>query len=189
MQNELFKNAHVDDDQTDSSVNKSGGAAELDRAGWVYVDQEDRAGASEVEIVKVRLISGLKKEPVTTALNGDLLRLEMIIEASVPLESVLFGYIMKDRVGNGICGDNTLSMATPTYDIGSGRYIVELIFKWPDIAPDNYLMTLGVGQGDHPFHHVIQCFYIYVYCNLYHNPHHIWIHSHDQIRGYLANYL
>jgi ABC-type polysaccharide/polyol phosphate transport system ATPase subunit len=156
MQNELFKTNSATDDP-DQSKPVKGEISEYHGNDWSYVDKEDRAGASEIQIVKARLVSGLKKQPVMTALNGDLLRLEMIIESSVALDSVLFGYTLKDRVGNGICGDNTLSMATPTYNIGSGQYIVALIFKWPDIAPDNYLMTLGVGQGDHPLHHVIQC--------------------------------
>ena len=160
MQNELFRsNGNMDDTTNYQPINNHDQLAIQDTRGegWVYVDEEDRAGASEIEIIKVRLISGLKKQPVMTALHGDLLRLEMVVESSEPLGSVLFGYILKDRVGNGICGDNTLSMTTTTYDLGQGRHLVALIFKWPDIAPDNYLMTLGVGQGDHPLHHVIQC--------------------------------
>ena len=158
MQNELFANsanggAGSDPDAVQHQEGK-GGAGET---GWVYVDKEDRAGASEIEIVKARLLTGLKKESVVTALPGDLLRLEMVVQSQRPLSSVLFGYIIKDRVGNGICGDNTLSMVTRTYEVGDGEHLVALIFKWPDIAPDNYLFTLGVGQGDHPLHHVIQC--------------------------------
>ena len=156
MQNELFKSSMATENPVQSKLDNDE-YVNYGGVGWVFVDTGDRAGASEIQIVKARLVSGLEKQPVMTALNGDLLRLEMIIESSVALNSVLFGYILKDRVGNGICGDNTLSMATPTYSLESGLYIVSLIFKWPDIAPDNYLMTLGVGQGDHPLHHVIQC--------------------------------
>ncbi len=156
MQNELFKSSMATENPVQSKL-ENDEVGNYGGVGWVFVDTEDRAGASEIQIVKARLVSGLEKQPVMTALNGDLLRLEMIIESSVALNSVLFGYILKDRVGNGICGDNTLSMATPTYSLESGLYVVSLIFKWPDIAPDNYLMTLGVGQGDHPLHHVIQC--------------------------------
>ncbi|MBW1963588.1 MAG: ABC transporter ATP-binding protein, partial [Deltaproteobacteria bacterium] len=30
-------------------------------------------------------------------------------------------------------------------------------FKWPEIFPGEYTITPGIGEGDHPHHHIIQC--------------------------------
>ena len=123
---------------------------------WLDVRSESTAGASEVVIKKVSLRSAAG-EPVATAMAGDRLQIRMIVEACSPLNRVIFGYMIRDRVGNGISGDNSLSLDGRLYSLTAGRQMVSLTIKWPDIAPDEYLITLGIGQGDHPLHHVIQC--------------------------------
>lgn len=130
-------------------------AAEKDPS-WVTVQPDSIAGASDVVIKMVNLRSSFKNS-VNTVIAGDTLYVRMLVESFVPLDKVIFGYSIKDRVGNGIAGDNTLSLDGRSYDLKVGRQIVSLKIIWPDIAPDEYLITLGIGQGDHPLHHVIQC--------------------------------
>lgn len=156
VHNELFRK----NDQ--SAVVLAGGEASSPSAGtakdpaWVEVRSESIAGASEVVIRQINLRSAAK-ECVTTVVAGDRLEIRMIVEAFTPLDRVIFGYSIKDRVGNGIAGDNSLSLDGRSYSLAAGRQLVSLQLAWPDIAPDEYLITLGIGQGDHPLHHVIQC--------------------------------
>ncbi len=156
VHNELFR-------KNDQSYTPSAGvtssasqvSTEKDPA-WITVRSESIAGASEVVIKSVNLRS-VTKDTVTTVLAGDALEIRMIVEAFVPLDKVIFGYSIKDRVGNGIAGDNSLSLDGRTYSLAVGRQMVSLEIAWPDIAPDEYLITLGIGQGEHPLHHIIQC--------------------------------
>lgn len=133
-------------------VAKNGG----DAADWIAVSAESTAGASDVVIRFVRLCSR-DASGVATAKPGDFLNIQMIIEVLNPITDPIFGYTIKDRVGNGICGDNSLSLSKVESLPEKGEYIVSLGIRWPDIYPADYTITLGVGQGNHPLFHVIQC--------------------------------
>jgi ABC-type polysaccharide/polyol phosphate transport system ATPase subunit len=127
-----------------------------DATDWIAVDAESTAGASDAVIRFVRLRSK-DASRVTTAKPGDFLNIQMIIEVRSPISDPIFGYTIKDRVGNGICGDNSLSLSRVEDLPERGEYIVSLGIQWPDIYPADYTITLGVGQGNHPLFHVIQC--------------------------------
>lgn len=126
------------------------------RSHWIDVRSESTAGASDVVIKKVNLRTD-KKDSASIVTAGDELYIQMIVEAFSPIENVIFGYIIKDRVGNGITGDNSLSLGNCSFSLAEGKQLISLKINWPDIAPDEYLITLGIGQGEHPLHHVIQC--------------------------------
>ncbi len=154
IHNELFadnSNGQKKEDKTATD--------DLDSAGsgfWIEVQAESTAGASDV-IIKKAGISTADNEPLSAVKPGDILIVKMMIEASSPIDKPIFGYTVKDRVGNGICGDNSLSLEEPLAGLDVGSHVISLELKWPDIAPDDYSITLGVGQGEHPLHHVVQC--------------------------------
>jgi ABC-type sugar transport system ATPase subunit len=125
-------------------------------SGWIDIRSESIAGASDVIIKRVKLRS--RKSDITSFVTaGDELTICMIIDCRTDLDNAIFGYIIKDRIGNGISGDNSLSLASSEFCLQKGVHQVKLKIKWPDIAPDEYLITLGIGQGKHPLNHVIQC--------------------------------
>jgi ABC-type polysaccharide/polyol phosphate transport system ATPase subunit len=160
VQNELFK---IEQGAVSNLVKKSHEPAKQaikendDEPPWTIIEDGTNSGAGEIKILKARLTYAESHKPVVLASASDLLCLEMQVETANQLESVLFGYMIKDRVGNGICGDNTLSLKAENFILQKGTHLVSIIFSWPEIAPDNYLITLGIGQGTHPLHHVIQC--------------------------------
>ena len=41
--------------------------------------------------------------------------------------------------------------------INSGYSIVEYSFLWPEVYPDEYTLTVGIGEGSDPLGHTIQC--------------------------------
>jgi hypothetical protein len=123
---------------------------------WVPVAAEATAGAGDVNITHVRL-TGHNCCHVTTARPGDVLQVQMKIEVSQPIAESIFGYMIRDRVGNGICGDNTLSLPEGPGPLAAGKHTISLEITWPDIYPADYVITLGVGEGSHPLYHVIQC--------------------------------
>lgn len=123
---------------------------------WIDVQVESIAGASDVVIKKVNL-STVDHESVSAVKPGDILIVKMQIEVFHPIDKPIFGYMVKDRVGNGICGDNSLSLDEKILGLDTGSHVISFELLWPEIAPADYSITLGIGQGDHPLHHVIQC--------------------------------
>lgn len=156
MHNELFgKTVHAEGQpqkQSGDLVAKEG----FNATDWISVAAESTAGASDVLIRFVRLCSQ-NASGVTTAKPGDHLDIQMLVDVQRPISDPIFGYMIKDRVGNGICGDNSLSLSKIPELPEKGEYIISLKIQWPDIYPADYTITLGIGQGDHPLFHVIQC--------------------------------
>ncbi len=123
---------------------------------WVPVSTEATAGAKDVVITHVQVTND-GNEPATTAKPHDSLRVQMRVQVAKEIQDPIFGYMIRDRVGNGICGDNTLSLAERPAPLKAGTHTVQLYINWPDIYPADYTITLGVGEGTHPLYHVIQC--------------------------------
>lgn len=127
-----------------------------DNVGWVEVPDESRGGACEVIIRKVKVTS---KEGQTAQVvkSGDPLMLHFLIHCKSPKKSIIFGYTVKDRVGNALCGENTCSVPNGLVELSVGYHHVRLGIQWPELYPDQYTITFGIGEGTHPLQHTIQC--------------------------------
>lgn len=126
------------------------------RTGWIEVPEDATGGAREVVIQKIR-ISALDGEPVEVLKAQDPLLLHFLVHCTVPKENIIFGYTVKDRVGNAIFGENTCNDSTGTVALHPGLHHVTLRIEWPEVYPDKYTLTFGIGEGTHPFRHTIQC--------------------------------
>jgi ABC-type polysaccharide/polyol phosphate transport system ATPase subunit len=138
-------------DTVKSAIDKENG-----RERWKVVPEASKGGANGIDIVKVRAI-GEDFCAKQTVEPGETIIVQMMVETADPLDKLIFGYTVKDRIGNAIFGENTCSSLNKDLWLDSGRHIVELRFNWPEIYPDTYTFTFGVGQGDDPFVHVVHC--------------------------------
>ena len=81
----------------------------------------------------------------------------MLVHADHELNEVIFGYNIKDRVGNAVFGENSLCLDDPVLSLKAGYSAVEYAFRWPEVYPYKYTITVGIGQGVVPLGHVVQC--------------------------------
>ena len=123
---------------------------------WIEVPEDSRAGACEIIIEKVKLTSR-SYEKVKIVKASDYLLINFVIFSAVKKKNVIFGYLIKDRVGNAIFGENTVECPAGPIEIEDGYHRVQLGFRWPEIYPDEYTLTVGVGEGNDPLNHIIQC--------------------------------
>lgn len=124
---------------------------------WKEVPADKRGGANDVSILSFAVTDTLGNE-VSIAQPGDRVLVHLLLQASTPRENIIYGYIVSDRVGNNIFGENSLSSLDASQGLpAAGKYVVSFSFLWPEVRPDKYTITLGVGEGTHPLHHVIQC--------------------------------
>ncbi len=123
---------------------------------WIEVPEDSRAGACEIIIEKVKLTSG-GYEKVKIVKASDYLVLSFVIFSVLKKKNVIFGYLIKDRVGNAIFGENTVECPSGPIEIEGGYHHVQLGFRWPEIYPNEYTLTVGVGEGNDPLKHIIQC--------------------------------
>lgn len=123
---------------------------------WLTVSEDDRGGALEIKILKVRVIdeNNISKE---TVVKGDNVVIQLLVEASRPVDNLIIGYTVKDRIGNAIFGENTCSSLADNFSVAKGIALISYIFEWPEVYPETYTMTLGIGEGTDPFVHKIHC--------------------------------
>jgi hypothetical protein len=124
---------------------------------WRGVERDDRSGAGHVQIERVAVVDAAGR-PLATVQRDDRVVVHLQARAATAKRNIIIGYIINDRVGTAICGENSCSVDNGLLDLpAAGAYHIVLEFCWPEIQPGEYTLTLGVGEGDHPLHHVIQC--------------------------------
>ncbi len=122
---------------------------------WIQVDEESRGGAG---VVVIHAVSVTKKEEIFKTIQpGEVIQIRMLISARRPVDEVVFGYTVKDRVGIALFGENTVSLLAEPPRLASGFSMVTFQLVWPEVCPQEYTLTLGIGEGNHAFDHTIQC--------------------------------
>lgn len=120
---------------------------------------ENLGGKLGVSITGVRAcINSLSCEGQEAVVqSGDQVKITFLAEARHTLEDLILGYLITDRNGQSIFGDNSVSLDR-VFEAKPGDVLTaNLAFVWPDIAPGKYTLTLGVGRGRDPLKHVIEC--------------------------------
>lgn len=132
-------------------------ASALDALPWREVTDDRRGGLQEVTIERVA-VTDAAGHHASTLSPGDRYTVHAIIRAEVPKANLIFGCMIVDRLGENLCGDNSLSSpGTLVNAPAPGRYLVRLEYHWPAVYPGNYTLTVGIGEGTQPLSHVVQC--------------------------------
>lgn len=122
---------------------------------WIKVPQEKRSGVEQVVIEYLSVTSGGNSANLVQ--KGDLITIRLLVYAATVLDELIFGYNVKDRIGNALFGENSLCLNVPAPRLEAGHSIVEYSFYWPEVYPYKYTITVGIGQGEAALGHVVQC--------------------------------
>jgi ABC-type polysaccharide/polyol phosphate transport system ATPase subunit len=128
---------------------------EQDFLDWIPVTDAVRGGAAEATILRVSVTSN--DQPFKTIKKDDPVLIRMLVKAERPFDQAIFGYTIRDRLGLALFGENSLSSLGKLFCLESGYSLIQFTLTWPEVLAQEYTLTLGMGEGDHPFHHVIQC--------------------------------
>jgi hypothetical protein len=114
-------------------------------------------GVVKFSSVFIRVNGRIIDAKSTTVFAGDLVELTMDFYACEAVQDLIFGYLILDRNGMHICGDNTLSLSRQFSVNKEESAVIHINFRWPAIASGSYTITLGIGNGRDPLNHVIEC--------------------------------
>ncbi|MCP3932762.1 MAG: ABC transporter ATP-binding protein [Bacteroidetes bacterium] len=126
-----------------------------DPESWITVVEEKRGGAGDIEILRVKITKD--GELFQTVSKGEIVEIAMLVKAHRKVEDIIVGYTLKDRVGVAIFGENSMCLPKTQFSFEEGLTIVRYSFEWPEVYPEEYTLTLGIGEGKHPMIHTIQC--------------------------------
>jgi ABC-type polysaccharide/polyol phosphate transport system ATPase subunit len=113
---------------------------------WFEITESSQSGTGRIEIQKIRWSASGQRLLKTIKKNDELL-LEFCILAKSIIEAPIIGYQIQDRFGNAVFGENTLSSSFEVEPMGIGIHKATIKFRWPQIAPGEYGVTVGVGNG------------------------------------------
>ncbi len=126
-----------------------------DFSNWLKVPEKKRSGVQDVLIDSLFITSNDK--PVNVVQQGDLIAIQLLVYAAEDMDEIIFGYTVKDRIGNALFGENSLCLDECGLSLKAGYTVVEYSFRWPEVYPYKYTITVGIGQGLIPLGHVVQC--------------------------------
>ena len=136
-------------------VQKKVQALATDFNNWQSVREEDIGGAGEIKIIRFSVTK--KGETISAIQKGDMVSVRLLVQSVTNKNNVILGYTIKDRVGNGIFGENSLCLTDQVFSFDEGYNLVNYEFSWPEVHRGTYTLTLGIGEGEHALSHVVQC--------------------------------
>ena len=138
-----------------AEVQKKVQALATDFNNWQSVREEDIGGAGEIKIIRFSVTK--KGETISAIQKGDMVSVRLLVQSVANKNNVILGYTIKDRVGNGIFGENSLCLTDQVFSFDEGYNLVNYEFSWPEVHRGTYTLTLGIGEGEHALSHVVQC--------------------------------
>lgn len=105
-------------------------------------------GAGGVEIQSVLLLDS-QNHPLSWMIGGEEVRLRIDFKTNQRIENALTGFLVKDRLGQALFGDNTYlsHLGKPqTYESGS-NVRAEFVFRMPILPAGKYSLTVAVADG------------------------------------------
>ncbi|MCD6353205.1 MAG: ABC transporter ATP-binding protein [Proteobacteria bacterium] len=127
---------------------------------FVPVTKELRQfGNRKATIESIRFISRNGSKGLVYA--GEECEISIFLRVHEKIAKPIFGYIVKNRLGQEIFGDNTVLMKYPVSPLSSGQsgIVTFRLNEWPNLLNGDYLISVAVGDGTVEKHS--QCHWIY----------------------------
>lgn len=119
-------------------------------------DAKDYSG--NMNVVIERYFYSIEGEPFSeNCQKDDEFKVSMIINSNMDIENPIVGYQIRDKYGNEVFGQTSLTSNVEQYEISYGRNIIEFSFDWPEIREGDYFITLGIGNGTEVLNQVEEC--------------------------------
>jgi lipopolysaccharide transport system ATP-binding protein len=110
-------------------------------------------GNGDVRIASASL-QGATDEPLRWVMGGERARVRVDTVASVDKPSVLVGFIVKDRTGQALFGDNTYlsHLERPVFVRAGATYRTEFDFRMPVLPRGTYALAVAAASGTQDEH-------------------------------------
>ena len=105
-------------------------------------------GSGGAQIVDAGLFDPEDGDWLSQVIEGKEVDLRIVVEADAHVGRPIFGFYIKDRLGQLLLGENTFWENTPQPPIASGeRVTARFRFRWPALAKGSYALTVAIADG------------------------------------------
>lgn len=107
------------------------------------------SGTGEAVLESIQILNALQ-EPLEVVEVGEHITLELCVRVHQPIETLVFGYLIKDRLGQSVYGTNTHHLGEPQSQLRAGELVTCRFSFQANLGPGNYsISTAHVSTGDH----------------------------------------
>lgn len=89
--------------------------------------------------------------------GGDEFKISLMVNSKIDIEDTIVGYQIRDKFGNEVFGETSLTSNVEQYPINQGSNLISFNFDWPEIREGDYFITLGIGNGTDVLNQVEEC--------------------------------
>ena len=108
---------------------------------------QTRSGTGEAQILEVALL-GQEEQKLEAVRVGESVKLKVVAKCNEPLEELVMGYLIKDRLGREIFGTNTFHCKHPLEYLEAGQ-VVECYFEFDaNLGPGSYSIAVALHTKD-----------------------------------------
>lgn len=110
-------------------------------------------GTGKARIVDVAF-TDVQGHPLAWIVGGEEVVLRVEVETDILLRSPIIGFIVKDKLGQEVFGDNTFVsyMDSPAVCEAHDRLVAQFVFHMPRLASGDYAITVAIADGTQTEH-------------------------------------
>lgn len=154
---EPVTSAQLEEVETEAEVEQPLNVSDIELRGMSGPANDRGFGDKAAEILACSMTNE-RGQAVNAANGGELVELRIAFKAFSDLQSVISGFVVKDRLGQYIFGNNTFAATTdnPLNMRAGDAAIARFRFHMPSLAPGTYSIAVAVASGttkDHIQHH------------------------------------
>lgn len=110
---------------------------------------QTRSGTGEVTLTDIQLLDQ-SQQPLQVLEVGQPVVLRIQVRVNQSIQTLVFGYLIKDRLGQSVYGTNTQHLGRPQINLQSGELITCRFAFNADLGPGSYSISVAhVGTADH----------------------------------------
>ncbi len=124
----------------------------------MYKSPNENSYSGKMDVVIEKYFYSIDNEPFSEVCQkDDEFKVSLVINSYIDIDSPIIGYQIRDKYGNEVFGETSLTSPVEQSVIKKGRNVINFTFEWPEIREGDYFVTLGIGNGTEVLNQVEEC--------------------------------
>lgn len=124
----------------------------------MYKAPDENSYSGKMDVIIEKYFYSIDNEPFSEVCQKDNeFKISLVINSKIDIESPIIGFQIRDKYGNEVFGQTSLTSPVEQGAIKQGRNIINFAFDWPEIREGDYFITIGIGNGTEVLNQVEEC--------------------------------
>ena len=124
----------------------------------MYKAPDENSYSGKMDVIIEKYFYSIDNEPFSEVCQkDDEFKISLVNNSKIDIESPIIGFQIRDKYGNEVFGQTSLTSPVEQGVIKQGRNIINFAFDWPEIREGDYFITIGIGNGTEVLNQVEEC--------------------------------